>query len=133
VEEEDKSDLEPVTSFAETHVINKTEKSSFYPKAIQPIFMSSMFSITQCYFALGDIQNKSHLKLSLAKSRQKAKVNWKTYQLFNYGDIHYITNSFLKIYYKQPSNYPTLCITSFTIFRTIRIFLLHMIYVKMCS
>jgi len=37
-EEEDKCDPEPVTSFAETHVINKTEKSSFYPKAIQPIF-----------------------------------------------------------------------------------------------
>jgi len=36
-EEEDKCDLEPVTSFAETHVVVKTEKSSFHPKAIQPI------------------------------------------------------------------------------------------------
>jgi hypothetical protein len=26
-----------VTSFAETHVVDKTEKSSFYPKAVQPI------------------------------------------------------------------------------------------------
>ena len=59
--------------------------------------MGSMFPIIQCYFAWGDIQNESHLNPSLAKPRQNAKVNLKTDQMFNYGDIHYSTNSFLKM------------------------------------
>jgi hypothetical protein len=52
----------------------KLKNHPFIPRPFNPYFMSSMFSITQCYFARGDIQNKSHLNLSLAKPRQNAKT-----------------------------------------------------------
>jgi hypothetical protein len=51
-EEKDKCDLEPVTSFAETHVVGKTEKSSFYPKAVQPIIHGQYVSHNTVLFCL---------------------------------------------------------------------------------
>jgi hypothetical protein len=51
-EEENKCDLEPVTSFAKTHVVDKTEKSSFYPKAVQPIIYGPYVSHNTVLFCL---------------------------------------------------------------------------------
>ena len=66
--------------------------------------MGSMFPMIQFYFACVDIQNESLLNLSIAETRQNAKISWKTYELFIYGGIHYITNSFLR---STKNSYPT--------------------------
>jgi hypothetical protein len=51
----------------------------------------------QFYVDLGEIPNeKSLLTLSLAKPRYNAEAILKTYALFVYGDIQYITNLFCK-------------------------------------
>jgi hypothetical protein len=63
-----------------------------------------MFPMIQFYFACVDIQNESLLNLSIAETRQNAKISWKTYELFIYGGIHYITNSFLR---STKNSYPT--------------------------
>jgi len=52
VEEEDKCDLEPVTRFGETHVVDKNEKSSFHPKAVQPIIHGQYVSHNTVLFCL---------------------------------------------------------------------------------
>jgi hypothetical protein len=51
------------------------------------------------YFACGNILNekKRRLTLYLVKAKYNAKAVLETYQLFIYGYIHYITNSFCKI------------------------------------
>jgi len=40
------------------------------------------------------LKEKPTLTISLAKPRQNAKAVFKPYELFVYGDIHYITHTF---------------------------------------
>jgi hypothetical protein len=55
----------------------------------------NMLPETQRYVARADIsKEKPTLTISLAKPRQNAKAIFKTYELFVYGYIYYITHTF---------------------------------------
>jgi hypothetical protein len=54
--------------------------------------------------------------LSLAKPIQNTEATLNTYELFTYGDIHYINNSFCKSVLKIATQYPRLGIAFFIIF-----------------
>jgi hypothetical protein len=54
------------------------------------------------------VKGISLLTLPLAKKRHNAKAILKTYELFTYADIHYITNSFCKNVLKIATTLPRL-------------------------
>jgi len=57
-----------------------------------------MLPATKCCFVRGDICNeKTSPNLPLAKPKQNAEKIFKIYELFIYGDTHFITSYFVEI------------------------------------
>jgi len=64
---------------------------------LNPYLAGNILHATQCCVARGDnLNEKNLLTLSQAKPKQNVEGTLETYELFIYGDIHYITNSFCK-------------------------------------